>query len=59
MKRYIPDIMVCVFIVIYNYNIWGTCRNGNQYHKPMDSDIYILNQKCMILTIEKSKCRDV
>ena len=37
----------------------------NQYRRPMDQyqnnivTLYILNQKCMILIIEKSKCRDV
>ena len=36
----------------------------NQYRKPMDqyqniAILYILNQKCMILIIEKSKHRDV
>ena len=39
----------------------------NQYRKPMDQyqnniailKIYILTQKCVVLIIEKSKCRDV
>ena len=37
------------------------CRNGNQYMDQYQNiaTLYILNQECIMLIIEKSKCRDV
>ena len=62
------SLPMLAFSCAHTYYIWGTYMHvgvENQYRRPMDQyqnnivTLYILNQKCMIVIIEKSKCRDV